>query len=227
MAMPPIANAVTHAAALELWNYHRIGHDPSPADGMVVFGSNDLRVAQHAAALFQKRLAPWILFSGARGRMTEHWPETEADAMARIARECGVPAHAILIERRATNTGENIRYSRDLLAANGLQPRSLIAVQKPYMERRTFAALEVQWKEVSVQVSSPPLSFEDYCTEELPPRLVIEAMVGDFQRILDYPALGFASHQAVTASVCAAFQSLVAAGYDKQLRGTAPAESPV
>lgn len=206
-----------HDAIHQLWSYHQVGHALEPVDGMVVFGSNDLRVSEHASSLYHQGLAPWVLFSGARGRMTEHWPHTEAEAMARVALDLGVPDRAIFIEPLATNTGENIRHSRALLATKGLQPRSLIAVQKPYMERRTLAALDIQWPEVNVLISSPRLGFEQYCTSELPPRLVIEAMVGDFQRILDYPARGFASAQPVSHEARQAYDILVAAGYTGHL----------
>lgn len=206
------------AAALVLWDYHRLGHELVPADGILVFGSNDLRVAAHAADLFHAGLAPWILFSGARGRMTQDWPETEAESMARVARDLGVPADAILIENRATNTGENIRFSRELLQLSGHLLSTAIIVQKPYMERRTIAALDVQWPELNFRASSPPLDFHQYCTGELTPELVTEAMAGDFQRILDYPALGFASEQPVPPEAMDAYRFLTAAGLIGQLR---------
>jgi uncharacterized SAM-binding protein YcdF (DUF218 family) len=209
---------LTLEAAETLWNYHRLHHQLTPADGILVFGSNDLRVAEHAVELFKAGLGPWILFSGARGRMTEDWPETEAATMAALARANGVPDECVFVEDRATNTGENIRFSRELLANAGLALARITVVQKPYMERRTLAALDVQWRGVDCQVSSPTFGFAGYCTAELPPQLVIEAMVGDFQRILDYPALGFASEQAVPAEVLAAYHALCDLGFAGQLR---------
>jgi uncharacterized SAM-binding protein YcdF (DUF218 family) len=206
------------AAAHVLWDYHRLNHELLPADGILVFGSNDLRVADHAAQLFRDGLAPWILFSGARGRMTQDWAETEAEAMARVARECGVPEEAIFIENKATHTGENIRLARELLASQRIKISTAIVVQKPYMERRTIAALEVQWPDVSFRASSPTLGFVDYCAGDLTPELVSSAMAGDFQRILDYPALGFASAQKTPEEVMEAFRLLVAAGFTGQLR---------
>jgi uncharacterized SAM-binding protein YcdF (DUF218 family) len=205
-------------AAEALWDYHRLGESITAAEGILVFGSNDLRVAEHAASLFHEGLAPWLLFSGERGRMTQAWPETEAETMARVAITAGVPESAILIENRATNTGENIRFSRTLLEGRGLHPVSAIFVQKPYMERRTRAALDVQWPGMKIQLSSPPLDFTAYCSGDLTKETVIAAMVGDFQRIVDYPALGFASPQPVPAEARAAFDFLVAAGFREQLR---------
>ena len=206
------------AAALVLWDYHCLKHGLVPSDGILVFGSNDLRVAAHAADLFHAGLAPWILFSGARGRMTQDWPETEAATMARVARDLGVPDDFILIEDRATNTGENIRFSRELLQSSQRVLATAIIVQKPYMERRTIAALDVQWPGIAFRASSPPLDFHQYCTGELTPALVTEAMTGDFQRILDYPALGFASSQETPRGVMDSHLLLVTAGFTGQMR---------
>jgi uncharacterized SAM-binding protein YcdF (DUF218 family) len=150
--------------------------------------------------------------------MTQEWAETEAGAMARVARECGVPEEAIHIEDRARNTGENIRFSRELLDARGIVLSTAIVVQKPYMERRTIAALEVQWPEVGFRASSPEMGFAEYCAGDLTQELVTAAMAGDFQRILDYPALGFASAQETPEEVMNAFRLLVAAGFTGQLR---------
>ena len=74
----------------------------------------------------------------------------------------GVPHDRILIENRSTNTGENVQFTRELLAARGLDPLSFILVQKPYMERRTFATFSKVWPGKSVRVTSPQLSMEDY-----------------------------------------------------------------
>lgn len=205
------------AAARVLWDFHRLHHVLAPSDGIIVFGSNDLRVAAHAAELFHRGLAPWVLVSGARGRMTQDWPETEAEAMARVACNLGVPKDVIFVENRATHTGENIRFSQELLAARGLVPASAIIVQKPYMERRVIAALEVQWPAVSFRASSPALGFEDYCGAHLTQELVLAAMVGDFQRLIDYPALGFASAQEIPNEALASFRLLVKAGHTGQL----------
>ncbi|MCW1915925.1 YdcF family protein [Luteolibacter sp. GHJ8] len=206
------------AAVETLWDYHRMNHVLEPADIILVFGSSDLRVAAHAAELWHEGYAPRILFSGGRGRMTQAWADTEAAAMGKIAREAGVPEGRIILEEMASNTGENIRFSRELLESHGLLPRTAIVVQKPYMERRTHAALEVQWPELSCIAASPDMEFADYCSETLPPDLVISAVTGDFQRVLEYPAMGFASEQPVPPEAMAAYERLVKAGYVSQLR---------
>ncbi|MFR1410905.1 MAG: hypothetical protein ACLSUW_00370 [Akkermansia sp.] len=102
------------------------------------------------------------------------------------------------------------------------EPVSLIALQKPYMERRTLATLQAQWPEARVAVSSPPVTFRGYLTAELPQELVVSAMVGDFQRILEYPRQGFSTEQPVTPEAMEAFRTLVEAGYDSQLLRNIP-----
>lgn len=201
-----------------LWDYHHVKQELRPADLIFVLGSNDVRVAEYAAELYGRKLAPLILFSGGMGRFTGGWAVPEAELFAEAARKAGVPEEHILIENKSSNTGENVRFSREILKQAGIrEPVSLIALQKPYMERRTLATLQAQWPEARVTVSSPPTGFREYLTETLPHDLVTAAMVGDFQRILEYPRQGFSTQQPVTPEAMEAFRTLVEAGYDSQL----------
>ncbi len=198
-----------------LWDYHRLDQEPQAADLIFVLGSHDLRVAERAAELYLQGFAPYILFSGKRGALTQHWPDTEAERFAALAESLGVPGEKILVEANATNTGENIRYGYALLQKNGLLPRRMILVQKPYMERRTLATFLKQWpgKKTEVTVTSPTVSFEAYPTGEIPVERVIEIMVGDLYRIKDYPAKGFQVPQEIPPEVMAAAEELVRRGY--------------
>merc|ERR1712113_940451 len=88
-----------------------------------------------------------------------------------------------------TNTGENISRSRDLLASHGIHPASLIVVQKPFMERRSYATFMRQWggsQTPSIAISSPDISFADYPNEQITREVVVNIMVGDMQRIKVY-----------------------------------------
>src|SRR5262249_40458191 len=81
----------------------------------------------------------------------------EAEIFADVAAAAGVPRERILVEARSTNTAENVAFSRELLAGRGLHPRRAIAVQKPYMERRTHATFRRGWPEPGRAVPPPPL----------------------------------------------------------------------
>ena len=211
-----MADEVT-SAALTVWNYHRLGYVLTPADIIFVLCSHDLRVAERAADLYHQKLAPLVVLSGGFGVLTNGWEKPEADIFADIARSRGVPDSALLIENRSTNTGENVKFTRQLLVERGVKIQSLIAVQKPYMERRAFATLRAQWPEVAVQVTSPQLDFDAYCAGSIAPDHVIHIMVGDLQRIIEYPKRGFMIPQDVPAEVQRAFETLIAAGYTQHL----------
>ncbi len=205
-------------AAQVVWNYHRLGHVLEPADLIFVLGSHDLRVAGHAADLYQRGLAPRVVLSGGLGRLTAGtWTRSEAEMFAEVLQVRGVPASACLLESRSTNTGENIQFTRELLAGQGIGVGSIIAVQKPYMERRAFAAIRQQWPEVAVHISSPPLEFAEYGNANMPIEEVVHIMVGDLQRILEYPRLGFMIPQEVPDHVRQAYELLVAAGFTRHL----------
>lgn len=204
-------------AIAQIWDYHHVKHPLQSADLIFVLGSNDPRVATWAAELYARGYAGRILFSGGAGRFTEGQAGTEAERFALVARQAGVPGEDILVENKSTNTGENVLFSKALLEKEGLEIKKVLAVQKPYMERRTLATLDIQWPEVEVIVSSPPLSFEEYLSEDLPFDLVVSAMVGDFQRIMMYPAQGFSSPQPLPEEAVAAYETLVSAGFTSQL----------
>lgn len=201
-----------------LWNYHHVQHALQKADCILALGSHDLRVANRAAELYLQGMAPLLVVSGGLGNFTkEYWTEPEADQFARIARDLGVPEAAILVENQSTNTGENIVFTQQLLAAKGLDPQSFIVVQKPYMERRSYATFKKHWPAKELMVTSPQISFEEYPTEEIPLERVIHIMVGDLQRIKYYPEKGFQVYQEIPAAVWQAYEGLVAAGYDQHL----------
>lgn len=208
----------TNAAIRTLWDYLRLGVEPVPADIIFVLGNNDFRCAERAAELWRAGYAPWVVISGATGRSTAGvFQKSEAELFGEVAREHGVPDSALILETGATNTGENVRNTRALLAARGIVPKRILAVQKPYMERRTLATLTLHWPGPELSVTSPRLDFAAYCTPGFPRSEVVAMMVGDAQRIIEYPKRGWQAAQPVPPEVPRAIRVLAAAGYDAQL----------
>jgi len=211
----------------KIWDYHHVNHQLSPSDAILVLCSHDTVVAARGAELFLQGWAPLLIFAGGLGAITRRlWHEPEADQFARIAIDMGVPEERILIENRSTNTGENVLFTKRLLAAKGLDPQTFIVVQKPYMERRSYATFSEAWPEKQVRVTSPRLSLDEYlrkCSHDaLSPADVISIMVGDLQRIREYPARGFQIHQEIPDDVWRAYEELVKAGYDNYLLPDGP-----
>ena len=206
----------------KIWDYHHLDHQLAHADAILVLCSHDKVVAGRGAELFLQGWAPLLIFAGGLGAITRHlWHEQEADQFAAIAIEMGVPKDRILIENRSTNTGENVLFTKQLLAGKGIDPRTFIVVQKPYMERRSYATFRKVWPEKEVRVTSPRVSLDDYLREcshdALSPGDVIGIMVGDLQRMRLYPEKGFQIHQEIPDDVWHAYEELVKAGYDKYL----------
>jgi len=211
-----------HALAEKLWSYHLMNHRLERADAILVLCSHDLRVAETGARLFLEGWASLIIFSGGLGVITrDMWSEPEADQFAKIAKDMGVPEKRILIENRSTNTGENISFTKALLAEQNLNPEKFILVQKPYMERRSYATFRKLWPEKEVLVTSPQVGFDEYLDRYANSRLtgedVIDIMVGDLQRIKVYAEKGFQIQQEIPDDVWSAYEELVAAGFSRRL----------
>ena len=208
--------------AEQVWRYHLMNHQLAQADAILVLCSHDKRVAERGAQLFLEGWAPLLIFSGGLGAITsEMWTEPEADQFADIAVNLGVPKEKILIENRSTNTGENVLFTKLLLAEKNLHPEKFILVQKPYMERRAYATFRKLWSEKEALVTSPQVSFEQYMNEYANPGLsrddVISIMVGDLQRIKLYAEKGFQIRQDIPDEIWAAYEELVKSGYDQHL----------
>jgi hypothetical protein len=219
-------NPRIRALVQTVWDYHQLHHELSKADAILVLCSHDRRVAERGAQLWLDRWAPLLIFSGGLGSITSRlWSEPEADQFAADARAMGVPADSILIENASTNTGENVLFTRKLLAARGIDLRKFIVVQKPYMERRSFATFRKVWPEPELIVTSPRVTLDEYLAgyshDALSEDEVISIMVGDLQRIRVYPSRGFQIPQEMPDDVWAAGQELIRAGYDSRLVATA------
>ena len=204
-----------HELAQKLWDYHHMNQALKKSDCILVLGSHDTRVAERGAELYLQGYAPVLIFSGGLGKLTEGvWTETEADKFAKIAIEMGVPKEAILIENKSTNTGENIIFSKKLLESKGLDPQSFIVVQKPYMERRSYATFKKHWPNRDIISTSPQVAFDDYPNEDISMDAVINLMVGNLNRIKIYPEMGFQIHQEIPNDILRAYERLIELGYD-------------
>ncbi|WP_407832288.1 YdcF family protein [Vibrio rotiferianus] len=194
-----------------LWDYMQLNQELTPTDCLFVMCSNDLRVAEYAAKLYHQNLAPLIIFSGGEGRFTDGlFDKSEAETFAEIAKLAGVPNEAILVETKSSNSGENVRFTEQLLREKEIKCESLILVQKPFMERRAIATFEKQWQSPysQLQVTSTAHPFFEYINEEMTLMMVLEALMEDFSRVKTYPEKGFQTEQEIPAHVESSYQAL-------------------
>jgi len=205
-----------------IWEYHHVHHMLAPADLILCFTSFDLSVAEYGSQLYRRGLAPFVLVSGKHASaflQQTHWGMTEADKFAEVMAANGVPRDRIILEAEAVNSGENVRFSYELLKRMGKIPQKIILAQKPTMERRAFATFRKIWPEekYELMVTSPPFSYEEYVGPIVDRETMINIMVGDLQRIKLYPELSFQISQEIPAPVWDAHEKLIAAGFDKHL----------
>jgi uncharacterized SAM-binding protein YcdF (DUF218 family) len=195
-----LSKSVEKDLGQRIWDYMVLGQSLRKADIILGMGSTDLVPAERAAELYKFGLAPIILFSGKGGRNSELTPSgkngmTEAEMLAEVAIENGVPSNDILLDKRATNSGENCKYSQELLAKAGINPEVIISVHMPYAERRDYATLRKQWAGPEFIMASPEVPFSEYHVRgfqgQMSRRDLVNDMLGDFQRLFIFPSKGF------------------------------------
>ncbi|MEV6274047.1 YdcF family protein [Nocardia sp. NPDC051832] len=199
-----------------LWDYNQMRHSPRPVDVGIGLGGHDRGVADRIAELYHEGMFPLIVFTGANAPTTkELFPRGEAVHFRERAIELGVPEGVILVEPRATNTGENIDFTRALLRDRAV--RSVLLISRPYQERRSYAICRKRWPAVEVICGSRSLTLDDYLLSIGDVNRVINMLVGDTQRIWVYAQKGWAIEQDVPAEVRKAYSKLVDAGFTSRV----------
>ncbi|MEU9977959.1 YdcF family protein [Streptomyces sp. NPDC051014] len=201
-----------------LWEYHQMGHALRACSVAIGLGSHDLGVADTAIDLYERGMVPLLVFTGATSPTTrERMPRGEAVHYRERALERGVPSSAVLVEPRARNTGQNIRFSRELLEKAGVDVASVLLISKPYEERRAYATARKLWPDVEIISASSPMTLNEYVDSIGDARLVIDMLVGALQRLLIYPEQGFMISQQVPSDVVDAYERLCARGFTSRL----------
>ncbi|MFD8795704.1 YdcF family protein [Streptomyces vinaceus] len=201
-----------------IWDFHQMHHEPRPCSVAVGLGSHDLGVPDTTVDLYQRGMAPLIVFTGATSPTTRaRMPRGEAVHYRERALELGVSPEDVLMEPNARNTGENIRFARALLEDAGRPIESVLLISKPYEERRAYATARKLWPGVEVISASTSMTFSAYFDSIGDPKLVIDMLVGALQRLQRYPGQGFMIKQEVPASVLVAYERLCAQGFTNRL----------
>ena len=205
-----------------LWDFMHMNQQPEQSDCIVGFGCYDEDIPRRCAELYHAGFAPFVAFSGGLGRNTEGlWSKSEAERFAAIAIAAGVPEEKIILENKSTNSAENLLFTPKVLAEHGIRAEKIIAVHKPYMERRLWSAMQVYWPDVQAVYTSPQVTLRAHIAHAqaigMTEKGVIETIVGDIQRMELYAAKGYQVPVEIPAEVRTAFQALVAQGYTGQL----------
>ena len=206
-----------------IWDYMRVGEPIEPADIMIAFGTNDMRVAEHAAGLMLANVAPYLICTGGIAHVDDllatGWKISEAEMFQQIALQKGVSTDKIILENQALNTGNNVRLSLQLARAHNLKFDRVLFVCKPYIERRVMTTAAIEWCDEPIKYSatSAPGNFAEYFSNELETIKHLHLMIGDLHRIAHYSGLGLQAPQEIPDEVVCAFNTLVELGFDGHL----------
>ncbi|MGK2860253.1 MAG: YdcF family protein [Thermoanaerobaculia bacterium] len=172
-----------------LWSYLGGFDAPEPSDVIFVFGGLDLAVPRRAAELYTQGIAPVALISGAAGPLTRKvFSSTEAETFRDEMVKHGTPRNVIVLETRATNTLENVRFGMAALAEQKISVQCAALVGKTFLMRRCRATFAKQYPDVRVSCCPPSISVleaVDRDRGEFAARLLAE-----LRRLDDYGAKG-------------------------------------
>jgi len=165
-----------------------VAEPPRSADAIVVFaggvgesgkaGGGYQERVKRAVELYRAGLAPVIIFSSGYAFAFQ-----EAEVMQELALAHGVPASAILLESKATNTFENVAFVKLILDQHHWH--SLLLVSSPYHMRR--AVWTFRKAAPSVTVIPTPVPSSQFYAHRLgaTPEQVL-GIVHEYVGLLDY-----------------------------------------
>lgn len=142
-----------------------------------------------AHALWQDGMFARLLVSGGR---TAGQATAEADVIGGRLLQLGMPASALILERDATNTGENVRFGRARVAEcmDLGAIRSVLVIGKVCSTRRYLMTLQRHWP--GLRMSAFPVNYFGVPVERWHEHAEFRARVlGEFGKIPDYLALDF------------------------------------
>ena len=187
-------------------------------DCFVICGSNDLYVPLYAASLISYYNPSLVICSGGVAHTADglhtNWNEPESTVFTRLIK-AACPRNAVVLEDKdALNTSDNIRNAIKITDGFRLF-RDVCFIHKPFMTRRLRLTVEKQFPALSCRIIGSTISFDDYAKTVRDVDNLINIIVGDMDRIMKYPSLGYTERIDINSDVAVAFEYLVNNGYNR------------
>lgn len=202
----------------QIWNFTKLNQTIEPCDVIFACGCSNLDIPVRCAELFKQGYGKKILFAGGVGKITKgKFQRSEAEVYRDIAIRYGIPSGQILLETRSTNTGDNFRFSKEILENNHV--KSVLIVHFVTSERRTLATAQAILPEYHLFITSPELTFSAFLSKlqqssEYFYREVC-LLVGDIQRMIIYPQLGWQRKVDIPDSIIQTYYFLKEKGFNQ------------
>jgi len=180
------------------------------ASALFVFGRQDRLLAETAATLFKRRLAPRVLVTGGAGKDSGSLTAqglTESDWLAGEMVACGIPHERIIIENQASNGRENSEFGLDALVDCGVELEMLTAVVHATSARRLATmlsdALKRRGLDVALQVVPTCYDFDPNSESDR------EEVTAEIRRLVEWPEKFDLSRQPADDPVPAEFREFL------------------
>jgi hypothetical protein len=186
-------------------------------DAVIGFGVFDLTLPRFCGDLYISGCVRRIIFTGGVGAGSADLGQPEADAWcAELLRaHPGIPRGHIILENLSTNTGENVRFTTELLARKhpnlslGRGIKTVIVVASPSRLRRVRLTLQHRHPQLHILGRHPGASFEEelalYAGKGID---LVAHLAGELDRIVDYAARGWILPEPLPPPIAAAHQVL-------------------
>ena len=204
-------------AANILFDYLYCRDEPVPADAIMGFGHFNMNIPLRCAELYYMELSRLIIFTGGKGSGSSGLKRPEAEYFYETVRDYypEIPAETFILEERSQNTGENLQFTLSILRKNypDLAPpegiKSLLIVASPLRQRRVWLTCRKEWPSVTL-ACCPPLTTLEEETELFAAKGLIlnNEMLGELQRIQEYPERGFIVQEKVPVAIQKAAHAL-------------------
>lgn len=198
-----------------LFNFVQVPGKNAKVDCIIVFGNYDVSVAKRAAQLYKEGVAPIIVITGGKSRLSPLDADVK-DLKKRVIRY-GVPKDKIYSENKSVSTHTSIINTKRLLKKNGIKVESAMFVCLPPLEKRVYAMFRVKWPEIDVYAPKDKIKYEEYADKIIDKEEVLNLCVGEISRYILYPKRGWMAPQPLSLGAIDAYNRLVGLGYKKYL----------
>lgn len=206
------SSTIHHAEVL--WNYLSGFRSVETSDVTIVCCSYDLRICDFACNTLKEGKTKRLIFSGNTGNWTNKlWHQKECDVFRERAIQNGICPTKIVTEDRATNIGENIAYSKDLVPTAEI----VTFITKQNTILRVKLTQGIVWPEITAHYDAPNFIFPEQVSNIIGLFGLISEMVGDIQRIQEYPKLGYQSPIELPKPVIKSWNYLINNGFTQHL----------
>jgi uncharacterized SAM-binding protein YcdF (DUF218 family) len=211
-------NKLSRSAEKIIYNYLACKDSPlSQVDAVIAFGHFDLEIPKQALNAYLDYSASWIFLAGGIGAGTADLKKPEALAFydAIIGLKPDFPSNRIVMESASTNTSENILFLSKAMAENdkalhfGKEIMSVILVASPVRQRRVMLTVRNFYPQLKIY-NFPPSSDIDTEKSKHESKGIgfRDLLIGEIQRLMDYPKKGFIAEEPMPLEVLEAYHVL-------------------